>query len=454
MNKVFKIIWSSAAGAWCVVGEQTKGRGKAKSQTSVARHAMVAVTMAMGLGSWNHAIDGIAGSNAGVNAANANALSTFGSGGGVVSSSFNGVALAGASDCGIIGNMNAAAVYGTGASFTGGFYGFGTQASAVSWSAAQNAGTGQAGGINNYAGAQTLGNVNVTAANIASAAANVSAFGMNSFATGCGSQANGLGATAIGWNASAPGAGGIAMGVNANAAAQGGIALGTQARAVAVDSLALGTLANSAATRAIAIGSQANAQYADSVALGANSTMGAAAPTGTGYITGTAAPAAEVSVGSSTNLRRITNVADGAAAQDVATISQLSTSNTSLSTSVASLSTSTSTGLSTATSGISSLSTGLSTTNSSVGSLSTSTSSGLSTATSSISSLSTGLKSKELRPDSEVAWYNLGLALSQLERTGEAELAYRQVLSIRPSFAEANINLANLLSRSRGSASL
>ncbi|WP_370542672.1 hypothetical protein, partial [Burkholderia pseudomallei] len=82
-----------------------------------------------------------------------------------------------------------------------------------------------------------------------------------------------------------------------------------------------------------------------------------------------------MSVGSSTNLRRITNVADGSAANDAVTVAQLSTGMSTTTSAIASLSTSTSTGLSSA--------------RSSIASLSTSTSTGLSSATSSIASLST-----------------------------------------------------------------
>jgi autotransporter adhesin len=77
------------------------------------------------------------------------------------------------------------------------------------------------------------------------------------------------------------------------------------------------------ATNAIALGAMSTASYANSVAIGAGSFTGAAAPTGTGYLTGTVAPLSEVSVGSPNALRRITNVADGSAPQDAVTVSQL-----------------------------------------------------------------------------------------------------------------------------------
>ena len=50
----------------------------------------------------------------------------------------------------------------------------------------------------------------------------------------------------------------------------------------------------------------------------------------TAYLTGDAAPSTYISVGTSDNLRRISNVADGSAAQDVVTVHQLTTAYTDL----------------------------------------------------------------------------------------------------------------------------
>ncbi|UAS49107.1 YadA-like family protein [Acinetobacter baumannii] len=98
---------------------------------------------------------------------------------------------------------------------------------------------------------------------------------------------------------------------------------GSQVATGADKSIAFGVDAKVSANikDAIALGTGAVASVNNSVALGGGSTT--TAPTGTGYITNTTAPTSVVSVGSSTNLRRIQNVADGAADQDAVTVAQL-----------------------------------------------------------------------------------------------------------------------------------
>ncbi|WP_420535917.1 YadA family autotransporter adhesin, partial [Dialister invisus] len=59
------------------------------------------------------------------------------------------------------------------------------------------------------------------------------------------------------------------------------------------------------------------------IAIGNGSEASAAMISGTGYLTGTAAPSTGVSVGTAAALRRITNVADGAQDQDAVTVAQL-----------------------------------------------------------------------------------------------------------------------------------
>ncbi|WP_445936117.1 YadA-like family protein, partial [Pigmentiphaga sp. YJ18] len=93
-------------------------------------------------------------------------------------------------------------------------------------------------------------------------------------------------------------------------------------------STAVGYNATATADSALALGREAQASHAGSVALGANSvadgsTLGVAAYNpGTGTLAGTA-PVGEVSVGSTGNERRVTNVAAGAAASDAVNVSQL-----------------------------------------------------------------------------------------------------------------------------------
>ncbi len=114
--------------------------------------------------------------------------------------------------------------------------------------------------------------------------------------------------------------GGVAMGRNTQAGSFA-TAIGPGAQATATNSSALGNGATSGANNATALGNGANASVADSVALGSGSTT--TAPTGTGYLTNSAAPTSVVSVGTASNLRRIQNLADGAADQDAVTIAQL-----------------------------------------------------------------------------------------------------------------------------------
>ena len=74
----------------------------------------------------------------------------------------------------------------------------------------------------------------------------------------------------------------------------------------------------------VAIGATAAAKYAGSVALGSGSETGFSAPAGAGFVTASAAPSSEVSVGTATAQRRITNVAAGSASTDAVNVSQLS----------------------------------------------------------------------------------------------------------------------------------
>ena len=85
------------------------------------------------------------------------------------------------------------------------------------------------------------------------------------------------------------------------------------------------TLADSTAvgTDSVAIGAKANARYANSVAIGADSETALVAPSGKGFVTGTAAPASEVSIGSATQQRRLTNLAAGSADTDATNVAQL-----------------------------------------------------------------------------------------------------------------------------------
>ena len=100
----------------------------------------------------------------------------------------------------------------------------------------------------------------------------------------------------------------VAVGFNAQATGNGSTAVGFNAKAEDENSLALGQGAHASS---------------GNVAIGNGSVADAAMISGNGYLTGQAAPFTGVSVGTSTALRRITNVADGAQDQDAVTVAQL-----------------------------------------------------------------------------------------------------------------------------------
>ena len=187
------------------------------------------------------------------------------------------------------------------------------------------------------------------------------AIGVATNASGAGSQtaigdqavATGMDAIAIGGHAfsagvSATGNEATAIGQSAVAAADHSLALGFAAtvNAGATDSFAAGnaSVVGGGATNAIAfgsgatvaagavnglaLGSGAKVNFANGVAIGQGSATAATAPTGTGFLTGQAAPAGEVSIGSGALIRRVTNVADGSAPTDAVTVAQLTAENT------------------------------------------------------------------------------------------------------------------------------
>lgn len=106
------------------------------------------------------------------------------------------------------------------------------------------------------------------------------------------------------------------------------VAIGGEAQATGTNSIALGYKATAADTDSMALGYNSSAANGN-IAIGVGST----APKitmNTAYLTGDAAPSTYISVGTSDNLRRISNVADGSAAQDVVTVHQLTTAYTDL----------------------------------------------------------------------------------------------------------------------------
>ena len=127
----------------------------------------------------------------------------------------------------------------------------------------------------------------------------------------------------------------VSVGYGSDAAGKGSIAIGSGAAADAFDNAGEGTNPD-AGSQSIAIGNNAVAKQ-NNIAIGAGSVATDAASKDAAYLTNQAAVSSYVSVGSTvtttdktTNkttttqmLRRISNVADGAAATDVATVGQL-----------------------------------------------------------------------------------------------------------------------------------
>ncbi|WOE74021.1 hypothetical protein [Alterisphingorhabdus coralli] len=147
--------------------------------------------------------------------------------------------------------------------------------------------------------------------------------GNNSTAGGFRANAGGNNATAIGVDAdTGNNEDATALGQGATVNGQNGTALGQNASADQAG-LAVGTDASANGLGATALGRNANAQYADSIAIGTNSATSGSVPTVAGYGTGNAAPASEASFGTAGDERRLTNVADGAALTDAATVGQL-----------------------------------------------------------------------------------------------------------------------------------
>lgn len=106
------------------------------------------------------------------------------------------------------------------------------------------------------------------------------------------------------------------------------VAVGGEAQATGTNSIALGYKATAADTDSMALGYNSSAANGN-IAIGVGSTAPKITMS-TAYLTGDAAPSTYISVGKSDNLRRISNVADGSAAQDVVTVHQLTTAYTDL----------------------------------------------------------------------------------------------------------------------------
>lgn len=126
----------------------------------------------------------------------------------------------------------------------------------------------------------------------------------------------------------------IAIGHSANAVSEA-MALGTGATASGDKSMALGYNATAADTDSIALGDKASAAGGN-IAIGSGSQAPVVASYDKGYLTGSTSVNGYISVGGTTSatgttvLRRISNVADGAADQDAVTVAQLKQAYTNL----------------------------------------------------------------------------------------------------------------------------
>lgn len=130
-------------------------------------------------------------------------------------------------------------------------------------------------------------------------------------AVGDGAQASGISASAFGHYAGASGLNSIAVGYDAKASGAQGAAFGSSARASGAGSLALGSGANAEADNSVALGN------------GASATRGAQSDYSAAFLAAPQNSAGEVSVGSASGQRQITNVAAGSAATDAVNVAQL-----------------------------------------------------------------------------------------------------------------------------------
>lgn len=345
MNKIYKVVWNASIGTWTVVSESAKS--KTKTRGSVGQITSLELQQSSSLVRlFNYKVLSLAIITIIVPSVTFAGVTNNGTG------NFTGVTGA----CSSTSTPSTAITIGTSSSNTPV-----TCASAEYSIAVGQSTIASAAGATAFGSGSRATNISAVALGNDANATGKSAIAIGggqggNDATGQSAQATGTFAVAVGHNAVANntnslalGSGGssdIGTGVAANgvqAGAAGATALGGNAtagaQALATDSIAIGgeSKVNTGATNSVAIGktaivstnisnavvlgSGATVSVNNSVALGAGSTT--TAPTGTGYITNSAAPTSVVSVGSATNTRRIQNVADGAADSDAVTVAQL-----------------------------------------------------------------------------------------------------------------------------------
>lgn len=148
--------------------------------------------------------------------------------------------------------------------------------------------------------------------------------GMKGVAVGSLAQAQNYG-TALGYE-TLSGLASVAIGWQAHAAGETSVAIGFDAQTTGTQAFALGTHAQALANAATALGSQATAKGTEGVALGFNTRAGQERSVALGSLSETV-DAYTVSVGNRDLKRRIVNVEDGIADNDVVTVGQLKSSS-------------------------------------------------------------------------------------------------------------------------------
>jgi Coiled stalk of trimeric autotransporter adhesin/Extended Signal Peptide of Type V secretion system/YadA-like membrane anchor domain/Head domain of trimeric autotransporter adhesin len=416
MNDLYRNVWNEQLGAWVAAAETAKSLGHGGSRQSIGGKARFKLsTLAAAIL--------VAGLQMTASDAGASTYSNFAPSNGCVSTTKATIGQATVTGtnaqpvdgtgtwsnilgCDTSGNgLDAVSVFGTYSQGVGhGAAVFGFHGTAGQWASAFGLSANAAGAASTALGfgarAQSLNSVAIGGAG---------GDGTTVLSPANSTTASGAGAIAIGSNAvkgaQAAASDSIALGGQSSVAgtAASGVAIGLAAKASGSQAVALGAETNAAGENTVALGNKAAASYDGSVALGADSktadslaalkSVAAYTPSAGAAVAGTT-PAGEVSVGSSGNERRLTNLAAGAAPTDAVNVSQLSTATSSLSSSLsttnsnlASLSTTVTDGLSAANSNINKLSAGLSTVSGTVDSLVA----GLSTTTGGIGSLSSGL---------------------------------------------------------------
>ena len=303
MNKTYKIIWNASTGTWVAVSELVKS--KTKSNRVKLRNFLI-ISLVSGISpaqfaAINMGIDAVASGNEAV------ALGDYSQATGSQSTAIGGNTIASGYAAIAIGGDDLAK-------------------------------TGSA------AIAERDKYKEITGTTLRTAFRSTTSSGTASIALGTTAVASGAFSTAMGVNSSATGFASLAFGIQATATEDVALALGASATATGKHVIAIGTSATGTIDNAIAIGSHSQATILGATAIGQDATANVrnsialgtssmtTAQSGSAYLTNIAASATNgvVSVGNAGLLRRIQNVADGAADQDAVTVSQLKVVNNTL----------------------------------------------------------------------------------------------------------------------------